>query len=264
MGADDDKTLQLDLLRSWQLRRESVPVHVAARQQRVITALAIRGPCLRSFLTGLLWPEHPDARALESLRVSLHLVSRQVPGLIINDGPVLSLSGRVDVDLHRLNSCIWTARENGTIECEDLFVLHEYRHANLLPGWYEDWVVFEQDRLRQDLLHTLTAISRKSLVTGDLERAAQAAEAALEIEPLYEEAVGQLIVAELTRGNFAVSLRIYERFRRRLERELGVLPSEFLGALIADATRSEASLRNGKLVLARGSRLRGNPTLDHF
>lgn len=43
---------------------------------------------------------------MESLRVSVHLVTRQVPGLLINGGAVLSLSDLVDVDLHRVRSHI--------------------------------------------------------------------------------------------------------------------------------------------------------------
>ncbi|MEC5182457.1 DNA-binding SARP family transcriptional activator, partial [Arthrobacter sp. CG_A4] len=89
MGNDGYGDLQVDLLGSWQLRRDTGLVHVAARQQRLIAALAIRGPSLRSYLVGLLWPEYPETRALESLRVSVHLISRQLPGLVVNDGTVL-------------------------------------------------------------------------------------------------------------------------------------------------------------------------------
>ncbi|UTT71510.1 bacterial transcriptional activator domain-containing protein [Arthrobacter sp. DNA4] len=155
----------------------------------------------------------------------------------MNDGPVLSLSGSVDVDLHRLSSRIRAARESPMMVQDDLLVLRACRHASLLPGWYEDWALFEQERLRQDLLHALTVISRKCLVAGDLERGVQAAEAALEIEPLYEEAVRELIAAELNRGNTFAALRTYERFRWRLEEELGLVPSESIRALIADKTR---------------------------
>src|SRR3954454_14361835 len=60
---------QLSLFQSWKLCRDSCVMHVAARQQRLITALAIHGTRPRSYLAGLLWPESGEARALESLRV---------------------------------------------------------------------------------------------------------------------------------------------------------------------------------------------------
>ena len=261
MSDDAYGKFELDLLRSWQLRRDGVPVHVAARQQRLIAALAVRGPCLRTLLVGLLWPEYPDVRALESLRVSIHLVSRQVQGLIVNDGPVLSLAGGVDVDLHRLRQGITAVRAGGALASGDLVVLREYRGAFLLPGWYEDWVVFEQDRLQQGLLQALVGISRKALLAADADTAVEAAEAALEIEPLYEVAVMNLIAANLKRGSPVAALRGYERFRGRLEKEFGLMPSASLTALIDTVRQIPADA--GGLVPAADPGLGSDPTLNH-
>ncbi len=149
---DDDGygELKLDLLGSWRLRRDGVVVHVATRQQRLIAALAIKGPRLRSYLVGLLWPEYPDSKALESLRVSVHLTSRQVPGLIVNEGRLLSLSDQVEVDLDRVREHARVLGQAG-IEAGTASLLDELRDAQLLPGWYEDWVVFEQSRLQPAL-----------------------------------------------------------------------------------------------------------------
>jgi SARP family transcriptional regulator, regulator of embCAB operon len=181
MGTVDNGELKLDLLRSWRLRRDDVAIHVATRQQRLIASLAIRGPSLRAHLSGLLWPEYPDARALESLRVSVHLISREVPGLIVNGGPTLSLDERVDVDVQRIRSQIQALRgDRHTGSAASL--LHELRDAELLPGWYEDWVVFAQNRLTEDRLQALALVARKSLAAGDPETATEAARATLEIE----------------------------------------------------------------------------------
>ena len=32
---------------------------------------------------------------------------------------------------------------------------------DLLPGWYDDWVIFERERIRQWLLHALEGLSRR-------------------------------------------------------------------------------------------------------
>ncbi|MDN4645891.1 AfsR/SARP family transcriptional regulator [Arthrobacter sp. PsM3] len=208
-------------------------MHVAARQQRLIAALALRGPRLRSYLVGMLWPEYPDARALESLRVSVHIVSRQLPGLLVNDGPMLSLSDDVDVDLYRvraeLRELAAGARQNG------ISPLLNLRDAELLPGWYEDWVIFEQNRLLQDRLRAFTNLSETSLSSGDYAIAAEAAEAALEIEPLYESAVRLLIRADLNLGNIAAALRTFEKYQGKLQHDLGLLPSGHVEKLIANA-----------------------------
>lgn len=229
---NDGYGFQLSLLQSWQLRRDTDVVRVAARQQRLITALAINGPRPRGYLVGLLWPECRESRALESLRVSMHLVSRQVPGLLINGGTVLSLSELVDVDLHRVRAQIRELSRvglNGNVAS----CLHQLRDAELLPGWYEDWVLFEQSRLRQDRLHAYHLIARESLARCDYESALEASEAALELEPLYESAVGLLIQAEQKQGNNAAALRAFEKYQAKLKDDMGLEPSEAIQRLVA-------------------------------
>ncbi|WP_461174747.1 transcriptional regulator [Arthrobacter sp. Z1-9] len=232
---NDDCGLQLRLLQSWQLRRDTELLHVATRQQRLITALAIHGPRPRSYLGGLLWPEIAEPRALESLRVAVHLISRQVPGLLINSGTVLSLSELVEVDLHRLRAQIrelGRAGLNGNV----FSLLQQLRDSDLLPGWYEDWVLFEQNRLQQDRLHAYHLIARESLLHGDYESALEAAEAALALEPLYESAVGLLIEAERRRGNNAAALRAFVSYESRLKEDMSLVPSEAIRRLAADIT----------------------------
>jgi DNA-binding SARP family transcriptional activator len=170
---------------------------------------------------------------MESLRVSMHLVSRQVPGLLINGGTVLSLSDLVDVDLHRVRAQIRELSRVGpngdVVSC-----LHQLRDAELLPGWYDDWVLFEQSRLRQDRLHAFQIIARWSLASCDFEIALEASEAALELEPLYESAVGLLIQAQRQQGNIAAALRAFEEYRAKLHEDMGLAPSEGIRRLVAD------------------------------
>jgi DNA-binding SARP family transcriptional activator len=239
---NDGYGLQLSLLQSWQLRRGTDIVHVAARQQRLITALAINGPRPRGFLVGLLWPECREPRALESLRVSMHLISRQVPGLLINGGAVLSLSELVDVDLHRVRAQIRElsrAGLNGNVAA----CLHQLRDADLLPGWYDVWVLFEQCRLRQDRLHALQIIARESLERCDCDSAVVASEAALEIEPLYESAVALLIRAEKRQGNNAAALRAFEKYQGKLKEDMGLVPSEAVRRLMDDVSSQPSGKR---------------------
>ncbi len=237
MGRDGRGRFQLHLLRTWQLDVDDDAVHVAARQQRLISALAICGPRPRSYLVGLLWPDRAEARALESLRVAVHLVSRQVPGLLLNRGSVLALSDLVEVDLHRvraqLREVVGTGLSGNPALCLDLL-----RDAELLPGWYEDWVLSEQARLRKDRLHAFQIIARESLARGDYEAAAEAAEAALELEPLYESAVGLLIQAEKQQGNNVSALRAFETYQDRLREDVGLAPSETVRRLFADGPGS--------------------------
>lgn len=262
MGVDGYGELKLELLGSWRLCRDGVVLHVATRQQRLIAALAIKGPLLRTYLVGLLWPEYPDAKALESLRVSVHLISRQVPGLIVNEGRMLYLSDDVAVDLRRVRLQARAVGGAG-LQADPASVLEGLRDAQLLPGWYEDWMMVEQSRLQQDLLRAYIAIASHSLAAGDTGTAEAAAEAAVEIEPLYETAVRLLIQAELQHGNPAAALRAYERYRKQLGEDMGLLPSESVSGLLAGALERRPGSGVEGSVPPRHPWLSGQPALDH-
>lgn len=243
MGFNNCGDYKLDLLGPWRLRRDAADIYVASRQQRVIAALAVRGPSIRNCLAGLLWPDNPESRALESLRVSVHLITHQAPGLIVSEGASLSLTGQTDVDLHKVKARTRTLNE----DCSSVTasMVAELRDAELLPGWYEDWVLFEQDRLRQDRLRAFTAVSKQLLQQGEFEVARATAEAALEIEPLYETAVRFLFTAELQQGNPAAAVRCYERYRMRLEKIMGLQPSESFKGLIERAVQHQPGFEQG-------------------
>ena len=261
MGNDDYGIFELDLMRSWQLRQDGEVVHVAARQQRLIAALAVRGASLRNLLAGMLWPEYPDDKALESLRVTVHLVTRQLPGLLVKDGALLSLHSGVVVDLHKIRAVLKAAGLPGG----DMVAanLQELRDLEFLPGWYEDWVLFEQGRLRHDQLRALTLLAGGFSGRGDHGAAAEAAAAALHIEPLYESAVRFLVAAELAQGNLASALVAYEKYHDQLLQDMGVEPSGALKHLISEAVKPHAHGAKDQLVPAWGSGLGQQPLLHN-
>ncbi|WP_411376277.1 AfsR/SARP family transcriptional regulator [Arthrobacter sp. MPF02] len=261
MGNVDYGIYELDLMQSWQLRQGGSTLHVAARQQRLIAALAVRGPSLRTYIAGMLWPEYPEAKALESLRVTVHLVSRQLPGLLVKDGALLSLHHEVDVDLHAVRLILKEAALPGGTTAAGR--LQELRDLEFLPGWYEDWVLFEQGRLRHDRLRAFSLLSRQFAGQGNHEAAAEAAIAALAIEPLYESAVRVLVAAELAQGNVASAMLAYEKYREQLSEDMGVTPSDALRKLISGATGQRPRSADVQLVPAGSSRLIQQPLLDN-
>jgi DNA-binding SARP family transcriptional activator len=262
MDNDDYGNFELELLQSWQLRQGGAVVHVAARQQRLIAVLAVRGGSLRNYLAGLLWPEYPEPKALESLRVTVHLITRQVPGLVVKSGPLLSLDTRTSVDLHRVRSALKAAGTADTTAAGQL--LQDLRGLDFLPGWYEDWVLFEQSRLRHDQLRAFTVIAHRLADAGDYGAASDAAVAALELEPLYESAVRVLVTSELAQGNLAAALFAYDKYRDQLQRDMGVPPSEALRQLI-HGLRPQAARTSPaqEPLVAAGGRLGQQPLLHN-
>jgi DNA-binding SARP family transcriptional activator len=104
--------------------------------------------------------------------------------------------------------------------------------GDLLPGWYDDWVLLERERLRQVRLHALEAVARRLADAGRYGDALQAAYAAMRAEPLRESAHRSMIRVHMEEGNVCEALRAYERFRVLLADELGVQPSEQMARLV--------------------------------
>jgi DNA-binding SARP family transcriptional activator len=102
----------------------------------------------------------------------------------------------------------------------------------LLPGWYDDWVIYERERLQQIRLRALELAARRALRDKDPATALQAARAASAIEPLDEEPHAVMIRAHLMSGNPAGALRAFRDFRRQLVEELGIGPSPALVDLL--------------------------------
>ncbi|HEX2156656.1 MAG TPA: bacterial transcriptional activator domain-containing protein, partial [Actinomycetes bacterium] len=109
--------------------------------------------------------------------------------------------------------------------------------GDLLPDWYEDWVVLERERLRQLRLHALEALCARLTGAGRFGAAVQAGLAAVAGEPLRESAHRTLIRAHLAEGNPGEAVRQYHLYRRLLTDELAIEPSPAIRGLVQPLLR---------------------------
>jgi DNA-binding SARP family transcriptional activator len=113
--------------------------------------------------------------------------------------------------------------------------------ADLLPHWYEDWVLIEAEDWRQLRLHALEAVAGRLTAAGRWGEAAGAAQAAVRAEPLRESSRAALIRVHLAEGNQSEAVREFARYRALLQAELGLEPTPRLCLLVQDLrTRSAA------------------------
>src|SRR4029079_7200585 len=66
--------------------------------------------------------------------------------------------------------------------------VHVLLAVDLLPDWYDEWVVLERERFRQLRLHALEALCERLVAAGRRGEAVQAGLAAVAGEPLRESA----------------------------------------------------------------------------
>ena len=128
----------------------------------------------------------------------------------------------------------WAARlVDGSATQSDLCLVNwRGDMMDLLPGWYDDWVIIERERIRQRLLHALEALSRRLVEVGRYAEAVDTAISVVSADPLRESANRVLIEAHLAEGNLVEARRAYQRYRDTIGRELGVEPGEQLASLV--------------------------------
>lgn len=227
----------LQLFNCWELRFRGESLAVPLREQRVLAAMAIMGPVSRRHVSGILWPDSPEARASESLRVSLHHIGRKFPDLVSIDRKNLCLADGVDVDLCRVRAAVARIHgsEPGSYLVETMVVLD---CRELLPGWTDEWVQNEKAHLRPLRIAALELLGAEFLRREDYAHAVGALSAVLELEPYLESAESLLVHAHMAAGNMAVAVWTLKGFAERLAADLGVQPSAALQNLIQRTTRA--------------------------
>ena len=229
-------TWQLALLGTWHLLAGDHAVDLHKREQRLVAVLAIEGPRPRAYVSGMLWPESTEQHAAGNLRAAILKIDRAAPRLLRHDRSGLALHPDVHVDLADLTACIeqiggWTL-PRATAEPSDSACLAMLLRGDLLPGWYDDWVLYERTRLQQARLRALELLTDRLSERGEYAAALVAGSVAVTIEPLSESTHRALIHAQMRAGNYHDALKIYQAFRNRIMAELGIRPTERMQMLV--------------------------------
>jgi DNA-binding SARP family transcriptional activator len=222
----------LCLFDGFRLRRANQPVTVPAGGQRLVALLALVGPRSRLVAAATLWPDASDDRAHGNLRSSLWRLKRLCPGLVCAHGDYLAIDSSVVLDTAMFVACtraIVRDREPLTDYADAVAVVGV---RELLPGWYDDWVVAERERLRLLALNALERLSSRLVADGMFALAMEAALEAVHAEPLRESAHRALIAVHLAQGNVDEARRHFARLTELLRRELGVAPSHLAADLL--------------------------------
>ncbi|PZF92713.1 AfsR/SARP family transcriptional regulator [Micromonospora deserti] len=229
MSTGDHPGISLHLLGGFRLLHGDAPVVVPRGLQRVIALIGLRPGATRSHLAGLLWPDAPEDRALSSLRTALWRLRQDPCCPLTTTGDTVRLEPAVEVDVDALVGTAARVRD-GSDPCLAA-ALAAGRH-DLLPGWYDDWVLAERERLRQLRLHMLEELAGQHLAAGRHGEALEAALEAMAAEPLRETPHRLVVRIHLAEGNAFEAVHAFYVYRDLLLRELRLEPSAAMTALL--------------------------------
>jgi DNA-binding SARP family transcriptional activator len=226
---------RLFLLDGFELYEDGRSVNVTAAGRRLLAFLGLHGRNLpRSFVAGNLWPAAPERRAMASLRSALWRLRATGCPLIETVNGDVQISSELSVDFQDAVSLTRRILRTGFLpDPPEVTMLLEAEE--LLPGWYDEWVLYEKEMFRHLRLQALEAICEGLTRAGRLPEAVEVGLAAVAGEPLRETAQRVLIGAHLAQGNRCEAVRQYASYRRLLRDELGLDPSRDLDRLVSGA-----------------------------
>ena len=198
----------------------------------------------RDAVAALFWGDAPEPKARSCLSTALWRLRKVLEPDGVERGTYLVArpSGPIGfnadspywLDVERLEREAAALRRaadaDSTAELEEAVRLYR---GDLLEGWYDDWALREQERVRMLYLGCLRALMRRQERNGDVRKALDSGMRILARDPLREEIHRAVIGLHLAAGERSLALRQYERCRRLLAAELDIEPMPETRALVA-------------------------------
>lgn len=242
--------LHVQLLGRFCLQRGAQPLQSvdAAKAQELFCYLLIHRdrPQAREILADLLWNDSPTAQARKSLRQALwQLQTALEPQDIAPDNRILL----VDPAWVQVNqqAALWVdvavfetaynlvqgtpSAELDRNQVEQMQTAVQLYHGDLLEGCYQDWCLYERERLQHIYLALLDKLMDYAETHGEYENGIDYGARILRYDRARERSHRQLMRLHYLAGNRTAALRQYERCATALREELGVQPARRTVAL---------------------------------
>ena len=212
----------------------------ATKDQELLSYLLIHRdrPHSREALAALLWGDTSTEKSKKYLRQALWHLHAALNSDQGNNSEVLM----VDHDWLSLNPCsnLWTdvadferafsaaegvpGRQLDADKARGLKDAVTLYNEDLLPGYYQDWILFERERLQNMYLLMLDKLIVYLQFRGEYEVAQGYGATILRYDPARERTHRQLMHLYSLAGDRTSALRQFERCAQALKQELGVKP----------------------------------------
>ncbi|MBI5302795.1 MAG: tetratricopeptide repeat protein [Chloroflexi bacterium] len=238
------KPLHVFLLGSFRLERDTQTIHLPTRKvESLLAYLALHPePHAREKLAALCWGDSTDELARRSLRTALSTLRKELSDdIVLADRETVQLNPDfpIWVDAREIADCrLQIADLNAQSE-----IINLKSEIDLLPDFYDDWILPERERLRAIYIDALLQLAQHHRAESEYTRAIEFAQKILVADPANEKAYQHIIFCLAATGDRIGALKQYDECKKILRDELGVEPSS---ETIALRDRIEQALSGGK------------------
>jgi DNA-binding SARP family transcriptional activator len=187
----------------------------------------------RDKLVDLLWPDLPPRQGRRLLSDALWRARRLLTPPGQADTPALAIAG--DTVMFRPESTIWVdlidferrlrlAERPGEDAIDHLRAAVALYRGDFLEECYDDWALYERERLRERYLGALQRLLEQDQARGAHDLALESALRLARADPLREETHRSLMRLYHLLGRTDDALRAFEQCRAALQAELGIEP----------------------------------------
>ncbi|MCS6844230.1 MAG: hypothetical protein NZ528_07905 [Caldilineales bacterium] len=236
-------TIQIHLLGRFEAISEGVPLVgiEAHRAQELLCYLLLyrNRSHARETVAGVLWGDASTGQARKHLRQALWQLQAALGSrnghdprwlvvepewLRLNSDPTLVL------DVEMLEQAYAPARDTPgetltLAQAQALNLAVELYRGDLLEGWYQDWCLFERERLQNIYLAMLQKLVACCEAHQEYEQGIAYGMRILSVDYAHERAHRRLMRLHYLRGDRTAALRQFERCQQALARELAVQPA---------------------------------------
>lgn len=243
-------TLHISLFGRFQVLRDGAPIVglEAHKVQELFSYLLLyrNHTHPRETLAGVLWGERSTTQARKYLRQALWQLQGALDGQTTGssawlavDGEWLrlSLTAQMQLDVELLERAYAMAegipgQELGDQQAQALKLAVDMYQGDLLEGWYQDWCLFERERLQNMYLGMLEKLLNCCEARGDYELGLDYGMRSLRYDNARECTHRRMMRLYYLAGNRTAALRQYERCVEALDKELGVGPTNATNAVL--------------------------------
>jgi len=231
--------IRVDLMSGFRLTQDELALDLPRSAQRLVALVALLNrPALRHYVAGTLWLDTSEGRALANLRSALWRLRRPGGAIFEVKGDRLSLAADVAVDVRELTDWAHDLDRRDPVDLDEVHLDQLLSADEILPDWYDDWLLLERERFRQIRLHALEICCVRLAGAGRFGRAIELGLSAVASEALRESAHRALIRAYLAEGNVSEAMRQYKTYCHILRKELRLDPSPLIEELVAGLRRA--------------------------